>query len=258
MINTRALKSQLSFLNFCNGKKRGELFCWNEVLSQATRDLGAAKLKLTMSGEELKGFDKKLKKGQGRKRKTCLLIRKVEAALARTRKTETTLIQLNTEAMEEKKAAERMRDETKHREQLLRKSIQKSHLRSKQLVEETACLRAESSGLDQDLANSQQHEPVTPPNLGGENKQLKETPSNNSSNNRMTHRKQVVLPIRQSDSTATPRDQCSTSGICVTFIIGGGLLVLRWRLVCLVEVVIVTSGTSGSGAFFFGAQCFWY
>lgn len=87
--------------------------------------------------------------------------RKIDSAIFDLRTKEATVQRLKEKATVNAKKQESIRNGKKHRDQLLRKSIQNFNLNVKELMEERARIRSEESGFEQDLATAQQMEAST-------------------------------------------------------------------------------------------------
>jgi hypothetical protein len=146
------LESKLSSLKYANGEQRAQLVRARDVLSRCTRELGAAKLRSGRSSEALKAFDGRLKRALLSVRSLQVGRRKLDSEIVVLRNKESIILRLKSQVMDSLKAAEKRRDDAKHREQCLRKAIHDESLNAKCLIEQTTTIRSDISGLEQDLA----------------------------------------------------------------------------------------------------------
>ncbi len=156
-----SLETKLSTLKYSNGEARAQLHQARDVLSKSTRELGAAKLQSERSSDNLKRFDDKLRRTLGHVRGLHSKRRQVEQAMGKLRNANTVLAQRERDIMEQIKCKEMERDDAKHREKLLIKSIQSSKKKMQEFVEDTMRTRSDLSELESELTIAQQMEAST-------------------------------------------------------------------------------------------------
>lgn len=156
-----SLETKLSTLKYSNGEARAQLQRARDVLSKSTRELGSAKVQSERSSDNLKRFDNKLRKTLGHVRGLHSKRRQVEQAIGKLRNANTVLSQREKTIMDQIKSKEMERDDVKHREKLLIKSIQTSKRKVQEFVEGAIQMRSELSELQSDLTLAQQMEAST-------------------------------------------------------------------------------------------------
>ncbi len=156
-----SLETKLSTLKYSNGEARAQLQRARDVLSKSTRELGTAKLQSERSSENLKRFDNKLRQTLNHVRGLHSKRRQVEQAIAKLRNVNAMLSHREKTISEQIKAKEMEKDDAKHREKLLVKSIQASKRKVQEFVKDTIKMRSELSELESDLTISQQMEAST-------------------------------------------------------------------------------------------------
>jgi chromosome segregation ATPase len=153
-----ALENRLADLKYSNGQKRAQLLRARDVLSSSTRQLGQAKLLAGKAGDNLKGFDERLKRALLTNRNLQAARRKVDSMLLVLRNKVSTASRLKAEAEEKVATAQKERDAVRQEQESLRRGIQENNQRASQLVEETANVRSDILGLEQELATAKQLE----------------------------------------------------------------------------------------------------
>ena len=156
-----SLETNLSTLKYSNGEARAQLQRARDVLSKSTRELGAAKVQSERSSDNLKRFDVKLRKTLGHVRGLHSKRRQVEQAIGKLRNANSVLSHRERTIIEQIKSKEMERDDVKHREKLLIKSIHTSKRKVQEFVEGTIQMRSELSELQSDLTLAQQMEAST-------------------------------------------------------------------------------------------------
>lgn len=154
-------EQQLATAKYANGENRAMLSRYRQILSQKTRELGSLKIRRANGSTDLKRLDVKLRK----------TLATAERLRTYSRKINVNIISLkNTVALQEKKKyqmnielnnVEMKRDDARHREQLLVKSITEFRTKSNTLSDEILRTRQNTGTYEMDLANAKQMEAST-------------------------------------------------------------------------------------------------
>lgn len=156
-----SLENQLEDLTYSNGEQRAQLLQARELLSSGTRELGSRRLEAERAGDDLRAFDRKLKKGL---HSACMIVacrRKIDSVIMIARTKESSLLRLKSEVHEKLKDMGKKLEEAKHYEETLRKSIQEQVTLAQKHAEVTTNLRTENTYLEQDLLAAQNMEQST-------------------------------------------------------------------------------------------------
>ena len=154
-------EQQLAAAKYANGENRAMLTRYRQILSQKTREMGSLKIRRANGSTDLKRLDVKLRKALATAERLRIYRRKIDA---------TVLALSNTVSIQEKKKhkisldmrnAGMKRDDARHREQLLVKSITEFRSKSNALSEEILRTRQGVSAYETDLANAKQMETST-------------------------------------------------------------------------------------------------
>ena len=156
-----SLENQLEDLKYSNGEQRAQLLQARELLSSGTRGLGSRRLESERAGNDLRAFDRKLKKGLHSARMIVTCRRKIDSVIIIARTKESILLRLKSEVYEKLKDMGKKLDEAKRYEETLRKSIQEQVAFAQKHAEVTTNLRTENKSLEQDLLAAQNMEQST-------------------------------------------------------------------------------------------------
>jgi chromosome segregation ATPase len=155
------LENQLEDLKYSNGEQRAQLLQARELLSSGTRELGSRRLEAERAGDDLRAFDRKLKKGLHSARMIAACRRKIDSVIMVARTKESILLRLRSEVQEKLKDMGNKLDEAKRYEETIRKSIQEQVTLAQKHAEVTTNLRTENKYLEQDLLAAQSMEQST-------------------------------------------------------------------------------------------------
>lgn len=156
-----ALETQLEQQKYKNGELRAQLRQFREFLSCGTRELGARRLAGGHTGDSIRGFEQRLKKGLQSQRLNTLLVRKIDSLIIHLENKGAILVRLNAESKEKVNILEQEILSAKRCEEGLRNAIQTEVSRAHRLVDEVAALRVESTKLEQELLAAQSAEEST-------------------------------------------------------------------------------------------------
>jgi len=155
------IESQLAALKYKNGEHRAQLNRAIEVLSKSTREMEAVKLEASSKDERLKALDKKLKKALIKSREHQTYRRKIDARLVNIRSKESVCHRLLCALRDDVTVAMKNLAVAKNSEQQLRHATTQINSRVKEVSEETSKVRAEVSGIAEDLRSAKQMQAST-------------------------------------------------------------------------------------------------
>ena len=139
-------EAKLSKLKYENGSMRADLVRAGNELSNRHRQLIEAKSKCDSSRKEQNRFDTKLKRALGVARLLRPYQQKLEAAMRTLNENETRLNMKKAGMTSKVNAAKSRRDDAKHHQDLLVKSIQSNQHKMHSIAEDIVKIRAEIAG----------------------------------------------------------------------------------------------------------------
>jgi hypothetical protein len=156
-----ALESKLEHLKYSNGELRAQLRQSREILSCGTRALGARRLVSGRASDDIRQFERKLKKGLLSARMISASRRKIDSIFIVVENKQAVLMRLKLEAKEKLTVWETKMTKAQRSEGILRTSIQQEVVRGQKCAEDIATLRADNSESEKDLLAAQGMEEST-------------------------------------------------------------------------------------------------
>jgi chromosome segregation ATPase len=156
-----ALESKLEHLKYSNGELRAQLRQSREILSCGTRELGTRRLAAGRAGDDIRDFERKLKKGLNSVRMITACRRKIDSLIIVVENKEAVLVRLKAEAKDKLNVFEKKMREAQRHEQMLQTAVQQEVARAQTFAEEVATLRAENTQLEQEMLEAQNMEEST-------------------------------------------------------------------------------------------------
>ena len=154
-------ETRLSRLKFSNGELRADLQQCRDVLSRSTRDLNSARLRADRGGGALRAYGARLEASLGTVRNLQFQRRRIDTAIAGLRSDEAGIERSRDDAEKVLRSSGLRLEDARRREGLLLRSASDVKRRAGIISEETAGVRANLLGLEQDLAAAQQMEAET-------------------------------------------------------------------------------------------------
>eukprot|EP01082_Thalassiosira_pseudonana_P002418 g2029.t1 g2029 contig11:563163-565478(+) len=155
------LDSKLSKIKYQNGAQRAENQRSSKELSIRHRELLDARGRSERSRKNISRFEAKMKRAIGVARLLPAFQNRVEAACIKLNESVTRMNFLKGQAASKSNAAIARRDDAKHRQELLLKSIHNNQQKERSITEEISKVRAEIAGNEADLSSAQQMESQT-------------------------------------------------------------------------------------------------
>lgn len=155
------LDSKLSKIKYQNGAQRAENQRSSKELSIRHRELLDARGRSERSRKNISRFEAKMKRAIGVSRLLPAFQNRVEAACIKLNESVTRMNFLKGQAASKSNAAIARRDDAKHRQELLLKSIHNNQQKERSITEEISKVRAEIAGNEADLSSAQQMESQT-------------------------------------------------------------------------------------------------
>jgi hypothetical protein len=156
-----AMESKLEHLKYSNGELRAQLRQSREILSCGTRALGARRLASGRASDDIREFERKLKKGLLSARMISASRRKIDSIFIVVENKQAVLMRLKLEAKEKLTVWETKMSKVQRSEEILRTSIQQEVVRGQKCAEDIATLRADNSESERDLLAAQSMEEST-------------------------------------------------------------------------------------------------